>query len=57
MQQEGEALKKYIEEKAKKAKVSKQNPSVNELIKLKEMLDMGLITTEEFNNLKARLLN
>lgn len=66
-QEEGEALKNYIEQRAIDAKKRKYAPmqttsqksetdsSVETLLKLKSLLDSGLISIDEFNNMKSRL--
>jgi hypothetical protein len=38
-------------------KVNKDMPNYDELIKVKEMLDLGIITEDEFNSLKKKILS
>lgn len=49
---------KYKEFKAKLMEVNEHNISIaDELLKFKNLLDMGVLTVEEFNKLKEELLN
>ena len=38
-------------------KVNKDMPNYDDLIKIKEMLDQGIITQDEFNSLKRKILS
>lgn len=56
----GEKIKEYIEkqiiERSKPQSVVQQVSAADEIIKLKQLLDMGVITSEEFNAKKKQLL-
>lgn len=59
--EEARTLKKYIEAQVIRAKeiktVTNANSTVDDILKLKELLDNGLITPDEFNAMKVRLFS
>lgn len=66
LQYEGESLKEYIEQRTKEVREPKgvvyttqprNATSVQELIKLKELLDEGLISKEEFALMKSSIIS